>query len=126
MANVAQLLQRPTKDMVGKRAPKTYRGEASREPSNTQEEEETEDPGGSASSQSKEKRPVKTGQLGPFTPPGVKESLGNRNTKEKPQRWQHLPNGSSRLNSEVLKGTGRVGFQPALQNRRGLPWWSSG
>lgn len=31
--------------MVGKRAPKTYRGEANREPSKTQEEEETRRPG---------------------------------------------------------------------------------
>lgn len=86
MANVAQLLQRPTKDMVGKRAPKTYRGEANREPSNTQEEEETEDQGGSASSQSKEKRPVKTGQLGPSHHRELRRAWGIE-TKEEPQRW---------------------------------------
>ena len=62
MPNAAQLLQRPTKDMVGKRAPKTYRGEANREPSKTQEEEETRRPGRlSVVRQSDEKKPVKTG-----------------------------------------------------------------
>ena len=56
---------------------------------------------------------------------GVKERLGHRNTKES-QIWQNLPNKSRRLKSEVLKGTGRAGIQPALQTRRGFPCWSSG
>lgn len=62
MANTTQLLQRPTKDTVGKRAPKTNRGEADREPSKTQQEDETRRPGRcQVIRQSHEKKSVKTG-----------------------------------------------------------------
>ena len=64
MAKAAQVLQRLTEDAVGKRAPNTYRGDASRELSKAQEEEETRGPGSfSVVRKSSEKKPAKTGEL---------------------------------------------------------------